>query len=153
LNKWPATTGMVVCLSIGVVMQALYRLGYKSTIILNTGLLFGLGINWFLGTLVAEHRTWLLRGRGVCEIAGCWPLVLALSIGLWCSQRFHLEFVFASSGVAFTLMLIRFLAEDAKRGGGPDDLTARERSFVTILGLSSYPTYLFHGPILMLAGW
>jgi peptidoglycan/LPS O-acetylase OafA/YrhL len=153
VNKWPAATGMAISLSIGVVMQILYRLGYNSALILNTGLLFGLGINWFLGALVAEHRNWLVRNRVFPAIARCWPLVLALSIGLWCSQRVHLEAVFISCGIAFTLMTVRFVAVDARRGTNRADLTPRQKSVVALLGLSSYPTYLFHGPILMLTGW
>ena len=151
--RWPATTGMAICLSVGVVTHVLYRLGYKSPLILNSGLLFGLGINWFLGALVAEHRDRLLRNRQLRALARCWPLFLALSIGLWCSQRVHLEAIFIGCGVAFTLMLVQFLAADERRHNQLDNSTRRHSSIVATMGLCSYPTYLFHGPLLMLGGW
>ena len=104
-TKWPATIGMAVCLTIGVATQLVYRLGYRSNPMMQFGLLFGLGISWFMGALVAEHREWLVKNRPMQTAARFWPLLLALVIALWCTQRVHLEFVFAGSGVAFTLML------------------------------------------------
>jgi peptidoglycan/LPS O-acetylase OafA/YrhL len=151
-SKWPATIGMAICLLIGIGTQLFYRLGFKSNAILQFGLLFGLGINWFLGSLVAEHRHWLLHNRGIREFARCWPLLLALSIAMWCSQRVHLEFVYTSSGMAFTLMLVRFLASDAQRNDVDEHVMSGHMSLPMILGLASYPTYLFHGPILVLTG-
>ena len=72
----------------------------------------------------------------------------------WCGQHVYIEFVYASSGVAFALMLVRFLAADARRTGVRDhDVSPAQKSIVAMLGLSSYPTYLFHGPILMVTGW
>ncbi len=54
------------------------------------------------------------------------------------------------SGFAFTLMLIRFIASD--HSGLPPLKPRWLEVSITWLGLSSYPTYLFHGPIIMLEG-
>jgi peptidoglycan/LPS O-acetylase OafA/YrhL len=152
-SRRPATIGMVIFLSIGATMQAVYRMGFKATPILGTGLLFGLGINWFLGALVAEHRVWLIRSRGFRLLGHGWVPMLIVSIAMWCSQRVKLEYVYIGCGLAFTLMMLRFLAVDAAHGGGRSGLTGIGKSIVTLLGMASYPTYLFHGPILMLVGW
>ncbi len=151
-SKRPATIGMAVCLTIGVASQLVYRLGYRSNPMMQFGLLFGLGISWFFGALVAEHREWLVKNDAMRAVAKWWPFMLAVVIGLWCTQRVHLEFVFAGSGVAFTLMLMQFLIADERTDGG-GETPAQHRPMVAMLGLSSYPTYLFHGPILMLTGW
>ena len=152
-SRWPASIGMAIFLAIGAAMQALYRVGFKAPPILGTGLLFGLGINWFLGALVAEHRGWLLQSRAFRVLRKCWIPTLVVSIGMWCSQRVKLEFVFITSGIAFTLMLVQFLATDAARNRRESDLSGVGKSIVTLLGTASYPTYLFHGPILILMGW
>lgn len=150
--KWPATIGMAICLTIGFASAILYRTGFRSTPMMHFGLLFGLGANWFLGALVAEHRDWLVRNQAVRVVARCWPLLLALVIGLWCTQRVHLEFIFAGSGVVFTLMLVQFLIVDASPEGHTGIVLTPPSSIIETLGLCSYPTYLFHGPILMVAG-
>ena len=153
LSKWPAAIGMGTCMLIGVAAQLVHRLGYRSPAMMQFGLLFGLGINWFLGAIVAEHRDWLVHNRTVQAVAKCWPVLLALTIGLWCTQRVHLEFVFVSSGLAFTLMLVQFLISDEQRIGNAPKVSGPERPIVAMLGLCSYPTYLFHGPMLTLFGW
>src|SRR5262249_5119821 len=129
-------------------------LGLRSPAILSTGMLFGLGINWFLGALVAEHRAWLRQDRQVQAIARLWPVLPALPIGLRCTARVGMEGVWMGRVVAFTLMLVRFRGRDQERAsqersGGT---RAESRPLITALGLASYPTYLFHGPILMLVG-
>ena len=145
----PATLGMVVCIAVGAVTQLLYRSGYRSSMILSTGLLFGLGFNWFLGALVAVHVDRLVRIPVVCLASRFWGLLLALTMVLWLSQRVHLEFVYLGAGIAFTLLLVRLLVVDARC----DPETGREPGpFPVLLGLASYPTYLFHGPILLLVG-
>jgi peptidoglycan/LPS O-acetylase OafA/YrhL len=153
-SRRPAAVGLALCIALGAGMQLPYRLGLRSPAILSTGMLFGLGINWFLGALVAEHRGWLRRDRQVQAIARLWPVLLALPIGLRCTDCVGMECVWMGSGLAFTLMLIRFLGRDQERAsqersGGP---SPGSRPLITALGLASYPTYLFHGPILMLAG-
>jgi len=134
---------------VGAVTQLLYRSGYRSSMILSTGLLFGLGFNWFLGALVAVHVDRLVRIPVVCLASRFWGLLLALTMVLWLSQRVHLEFVYLGAGIAFTLLLVRLLVVDARC----DPETGREPDlFPALLGLASYPTYLFHGPILLLVG-
>jgi peptidoglycan/LPS O-acetylase OafA/YrhL len=153
-SRRPAFVGIALCLVVGACTQIPYRLGLRSPAILSTGMLFGLGINWFLGALVAEHRDWLRRDPQVQAIARWWPAILALPIGLRCTDRIGMECVWMGSGLAFTLMLIRFLGRDWERAG-PDRAggpSPRSRRLITALGLASYPTYLFHGPILMLVG-
>ena len=64
-----------------------------------------------------------------------------------------IEFVLMGSGLAFALMLIRFLGKDHEASvvARPFD---RLRGSVDPqgLGLASYPTYLFHGPVMMAVG-
>jgi peptidoglycan/LPS O-acetylase OafA/YrhL len=145
----PVVAGTAACLGVGVLCQIIYRSGYHHPIILSTGLLFGLGINWFAGVLVALSSDRLASFRPLRWAARGWPLVLALTMLLWCSQRVHLEFVYLGAGLAFTLMLIRFVIAEADAG---TPAPRRPGRFATLLGLSSYPTYLFHGPILLLIG-
>jgi peptidoglycan/LPS O-acetylase OafA/YrhL len=71
---------------------------------------------------------------------------------MWYSQRVHLQVVYLVLGAAFTLMLIRFLAADPAAGAGMGAERGRWGGLIRLLGLSSYPTYLFHGPIVMLTG-
>jgi peptidoglycan/LPS O-acetylase OafA/YrhL len=145
----PAALGLVICIAIGMVTQLAYRSGYRSPIVLSIGLLFGLGFNWFLGALVAVNADQLVRLRTVDHAARLWPLLLAVTMGLWLSQRVHLECVYLCAGISFTLMLIRFLAADARQGS----TTRQEPDFLsTLFGLASYPTYLLHGPILLMMG-
>ena len=145
----PAALGMVVCIAVSAVTQFLYRSGHRSSMILSTGLLFGLGFNWFLGALVAVHVDRLVRIPLMCLASRFWSLLLAMTMALWYSQRVHPEFVYLGAGIAFTLLLVRLLVVDARcdseTGREPDPLPA-------FLGLASYPTYLLHGPILLMVG-
>jgi peptidoglycan/LPS O-acetylase OafA/YrhL len=152
-SRRPATLGMAICLVAGIAMQLIYRAGYKSGPVLATGLLFGLGINWFLGAMIAERSDSLARDRKVQAVARFWPAMVATSIALWCSQHVHLEYVYLSSGFAFSFMLVRFLGRDAEHPGRAEGGAEGRRRWVTLLGLASYPTYLFHAPILILVGW
>ena len=149
----PAAAGMLLCLTIGGLTHFVYRLGYKSHGLMQFGLLFGLGVNWFLGALIAERGDYLLGNSMVQTCSRYWPLALIASIGMWCSQRVHLEFVYVGSGIAFALMLVRFLVIDRTRDGLDDNRRASANTAILSLGLSSYPTYLFHGPILALGAW
>ena len=83
-------------------------------------------------------------------ISGFWPLVLILAMAMWYSQGIHLQVVYLVLGVAFTLMLMRFVVTEP-RGAKPMD-RGRAGALIRLLGLASYPTYLFHGPIVMLTG-
>jgi peptidoglycan/LPS O-acetylase OafA/YrhL len=69
---------------------------------------------------------------------------------MWFSQRVHLQLVYVVLAVAFTVMLIYIVAtEKDPRGRGASRRSSR---LVEMLGLASYPTYLFHGPLLLLVG-
>ena len=142
--------GMSLCLVLGLVLDWVYFSGYRTGYVRSPGLLFGLGIIWFQGALVAEYRALFRHSRVAQVIAGAWPLVLILAIAMWYSQRIHLQVVYLVLGVAFTLMLMRFVTTEA-RGARPLD-QSRAGALIRLLGLASYPTYLFHGPIVMLTG-
>ncbi len=150
----PIVAGIAVCLGIGGIMYLAYRLGLRSPAILSAATLFGLGINWFLGALVAAHRDRVAKDTRMQAVARSWPLVLAASVGLQCTDRVRIEFVLMGSGLAFALMLIRFLGAD-RAAAGPSrsgSLAPRTTAIIACLGLASYPTYLFHGPIMMAVG-
>jgi peptidoglycan/LPS O-acetylase OafA/YrhL len=117
-------------------------------------MLFGLGAIWFLGALVAAHGQQLARDTRAQALGRWWTLVLLASIGLRCTYLVGIEFVLVGSGLAFTLMLIRFLGKDHESdGGGPPVRSGpRPRAILEGLGLASYPTYLFHGPVMMAVG-
>ncbi|MDR3620375.1 MAG: acyltransferase [Paludisphaera borealis] len=149
LRLRPAVVGMGVCAGVGLILQIVYRAGFQSPAVLGTGLLFGLGTIWFLGALVAENTSGFREAPGLLTIARAWPLTLALSIGMWCSQRVHQEFVFLAAGGAFTLMLIHFIGQQRP---APTEPRREPRRHTEFLGLTSYPTYLFHGPILLAFG-
>jgi peptidoglycan/LPS O-acetylase OafA/YrhL len=146
----PTTLGMALCLVLAVALDGLYFTRYRTAYVRSPGLLFGLGIIWFAGALVAEYRG-ELRDSRVARIGSyLWIPVLLAAIALWYSQRVHLQVVYLVLGAAFSLMLIRFLAADHHAGAKAD--RGRWGALIRLLGLSSYPTYLFHGPIVMLTG-
>ena len=143
-----AWAGMGVCVAVGGGALLAYRLSPGRGAILSVGLLFGLGFNWYLGALVAAYQDRLSRSRLAGALSRGWPLVLAASMLARADGRLRLEFVFLGCGVAFALMMVRFAAADAARGG-PRPATPTP---VGLMGLASYPIYLFHGPIAMLVG-
>ena len=147
----PAVWGAVLFGTLALVLDVVYFAGWRSGVVRSPGLLFGLGFIWFQGVLVAEYRE-TLRGSWIAAAGSrFWPLVLALAMVLWLSRRVHLQVVYLVLGAAFTLMLIRFVAADASaRATAPR--RDRQAAWIRMLGLSSYPTYLFHGPIVMLVG-
>jgi peptidoglycan/LPS O-acetylase OafA/YrhL len=131
-------------------MLVCYRAGIAQRASLNVGLLFGLGINWFLGVLIAIHRKELARYPGVARTAAFWPVAFAAAVAMWASRRVPLEAVYMLSGLAFSLMLLRFLCVDrpVRRESEPRWIAATAKA----LGLSSFPMYLFHGPVLLFVG-
>jgi peptidoglycan/LPS O-acetylase OafA/YrhL len=141
------TLGMSVCVALTLILDWIYFSGHRTGYVRSTGLLFGLGIIWFQGALVAEHRAVLGRSPLARIISRFWPLVLASAIAMWFSQKIHLQAVYLMLGVAFTLMLIRFVVTEPSNVEQKDQ--SRTAAFIRLLGLSSYPTYLFHGPIVM----
>jgi len=146
----PTALGMGLCLVLALILDWVYFFQYQTGYVRSPGLLFGLGIIWFQGALVAEHREWLRSSRAARTASALWLLVLISAMAMWYSQSIHLQLVYLVLGAAFTLMLMRFVvtepcgARPVKRG--------RVGALIRLLGLASYPTYLFHGPIVMLAG-
>ncbi|MBX6312771.1 MAG: acyltransferase [Isosphaeraceae bacterium] len=141
----PAWLGVALCVAVAGAMQAVYALGLRTPWVLAVGLLFGLGLNWFLGALVALHLEALRGSRAIRMLARAWPLGLVLAACLRFDE--HIQGLVLPCGLAFGLLLVRFgPCEEA----GPATATWRS-SLARLLGLSSYPTYLFHGPVLMLA--
>lgn len=148
----PRLIGMIACFLIGGSLQAAYSLGMKSPLTLQAGMLFGLGTNWFLGALTARHREALVGNRAVTAAARAWPVLLLAAIAVHASGWVRPGIVFVGCGPVFALMLVRFLD-----GSRDVDRKLREGSPTVAalcrwMGLSSYPTYLFHGPILILIG-
>jgi peptidoglycan/LPS O-acetylase OafA/YrhL len=145
--------GMGLCVGVGFALQLVYRAGFHHHAVLGTGLLFGLGSLWFLGALTAENRSGFRDAPRLRAVARAWPLALALSIGMWCSQHVHQEFVFLCAGGSFTLKIVHFIGQDAlERDRDPNAPRREPRRHAVFLGLTSYPTYLFHGPLLLAFG-
>jgi peptidoglycan/LPS O-acetylase OafA/YrhL len=142
------TLGMGVCIGVALAMEVVHFRLHYSPLSRGLGSLFGLGAIWFLGAIVAEHRAALARSRLARLVSSCWPMILLLGMAIWFFQCVHIQVLFLVLAAAFSLMLVRFLTiEDATS-------PSRDRRWITttteILGQSSYPTYLFHGPLLML---
>lgn len=145
----PLRLGILLCLTISLPCQVYYFGFHKSLAVMNLGLLFGLGLNWFFGAWVAAQRTTLARSGKAQAIARTWPVFLVAAISLRYLDRVP-QLAYLLSGFAFTLMMVHFL------GAGEPERTTSEPSWVAKrvqeLGLSSYPMYLFHGPIILLVG-
>jgi peptidoglycan/LPS O-acetylase OafA/YrhL len=146
----PTTLGMGLCLILAVVLDWVYFAGYRTGYVRSPGLLFGLGMIWFQGALVAEYRDSLRHAALARTASRFWPCVLILAMVMWYSRRIHLQMVYLVLGAAFTLMLIQFVAAD--RPGARVSERDRCGALIRLLGLASYPTYLFHGPLVMLTG-
>jgi peptidoglycan/LPS O-acetylase OafA/YrhL len=153
-GRRPIAAGMAICLGVGGVAYLVYRLEQKSSALASISSLFGLGIIWFFGALVAAHRDRVARDARLQLLARTWPIILAASIALRCTYLVKTEFVMVGSGLAFTLMLVRFLGADRARAGraGAGGLGPPTRAIISGLGLASYPMYLFHGPVMMAVG-
>lgn len=146
----PAWVGLGVCVAVAVVAQALYATVGHNRAVYRTGGLFGMGVLWFEGALVAVHgKEWVKIGW-VRRAARFWPAALAFVIA-WKTALMPPHGMYLFSGLAFSLMLLHLIATSSAESApaGPGLWRAR---VVTTLGLASYPTYLFHGPILMLVG-
>ena len=142
--------GMSLCLTLALILDWVYFFGYRTGYIRSPGLLFGLGIIWFQGALVAEHREWLRSSQVARILSALWPLVLIMAMAMWYSQGIHLQVVYLVLGAAFTLMLMGFTVSESPTVKHVN--RASTGAIIHLLGLSSYPTYLFHGPIVMLTG-
>jgi peptidoglycan/LPS O-acetylase OafA/YrhL len=145
----PARVGMGACLAVAVVTQVLYVTVARNRYVYSAGMLMGLGMLWFAGALVAVYDNELGKVAWVRLAARAWPAVLAVAIG-WKTAHLPPHGLYLISGLAFTLMLLSFLAGSPMKT--PDGVGPWRAGAVTTLGLSSYPMYLFHGPLLMLLG-
>lgn len=147
----PTMLGMTVCLALAIILEWVYFVHFRTDpVVRSAGLLFGLGTIWFQGAIVAEYREPIRASRAARLISGLWPLVLALAIALWYARAIHIQILYLILGAAFTLMLMRFAAVDPPGARTPD--RGARSALIRAVGLASYPTYLFHGPLLMWLG-
>jgi peptidoglycan/LPS O-acetylase OafA/YrhL len=144
-----AWVGLAIAMGVLAVAQAHHFVKGFNPYVYGVGQLFGLGLIWFLGVLVAIYGDSIVRFRAVRVAARCWPAGIA-AVMLW--KFFHMTphgFYFIS-GLAFTLLMIRFHID-----ADPDVQPGRSRTRAKLaagLGLTSYPMYLFHAPLMMLVG-
>ena len=146
----PSWLGMGLCVALGGVCQGLYAIGYKDWYTLNVGMMFGLGADWFLGALVAVHGPSLVRHRPIRALAAAWPVAFGSAVALRADGRCPLQAIYLVLGIAFALMILRFQAVAAREAAGPRPAPSRFSKVAEVMGLASYPTYLFHGPVMLL---
>ncbi|APW61670.1 acyltransferase family protein [Paludisphaera borealis] len=147
----PTTLGMLICLTAALSLEWAYFLHFRSNAYIRVpGLLFGLGVVWFQGAMVAENRD-RLRDSKIARIASSlWPMVLVLAMVLWYFHTIHIQILYLILGAAFTLMLMRFAVVDRPGAVAPD--RGALGTLIRAIGMASYPTYLFHGPFVMWLG-
>jgi len=145
----PSVVGLFATIGLAVGCVGLKRLGLDSEVATRASMVFGLGSVWFLGAIVADRSDLLPRLRAVRWASACWPLALVGAMVLWYGQRTSQRVVYLTSGVAFTLMLVRFIIRENDAVPAPG---RQPREFTQALGLASYPTYLLHGPVLQGVG-
>jgi len=147
----PASIGLGCCLLVGGLLIWLYQEGYRQGWVLGFGMLFALGINWFLGALVAVHGPGLVRRPMIVALARSWPVGFGLAVALRAGNRVPELAIDLILGLTFALLLLRFIARDqADRARSRPKAPGWLDSTAGFVGLASYPTYLFHGPILLL---
>jgi peptidoglycan/LPS O-acetylase OafA/YrhL len=145
----PAWLGLAISAGAAAVTQLLYVTVARTPVVYASGMLLGLGMLWFPGALVAIHGEAWVQNRWLRRIARLWPIVLAGAIA-WQFFRLPPQGVYLVSGFAFVLMMLHFIATSPAET--PANVSPWRSALVTTSGLSSYPMYLFHGPISMLAG-
>ena len=147
----PAWVGLGCCVGLGGGLIGLHWLGYRHGLILGFGLLFGLGVNWFLGALVAIHGPRLVRRGAIRNLARLWPVGFAVAVGMRAGDRIPELAIDLWLGVTFAGLLLRLIAADQadQSQRRPSTRPAWLGSLAEFVGLASYPTYLFHGPILL----
>ncbi len=148
----PAWFGLAVSALVGGSLVSLHLLGYRHGLILGFGLLFTLGINWFLGALVAVHGPDLVRQGWVRSLARLWPVGLVLVVWIRATGRVPELPIDLLLGVIFAGLLLHLIAVDAADQLHPQPAPNWLARLAGFVGLASYPTYLFHGPILLLWG-
>jgi peptidoglycan/LPS O-acetylase OafA/YrhL len=145
----PSVVGLFATLGLAVGCVGLGRAGLDSEAATRASMVFGLGSIWFLGAIVADRADRLPGLRAARWASACWPLLLVAAMVLWHGQWTSQRVVYLTSGVAFTLLLMRMVIQEHDAGPAPK---RPPRSFVQALGLASYPTYLLHGPVLQGVG-
>jgi peptidoglycan/LPS O-acetylase OafA/YrhL len=141
--------GMAIATAVLGITQAHHFVRGYTPLVYGLGQLFGLGLIWFLGVLVAIYGDALVRFPLVRLVARCWPAGIA-AVMLW--KFFHQtpHGFYLISGLTFTLLMIRFhIDDDPEARVRRSDFRAK---LAAGLGLTSYPMYLFHGPLMMLTG-
>ena len=88
-----------------------YRTGY----VRSPGLLFGLGIIWFQGRWSPSTASGFGQLQAAAGSRGSGPWCSSLAMAMWYSQGIHLQVVYLVLGVAFTLMLMRFVVTEPRR--------------------------------------
>ena len=147
---------MILCVVLAGILQWLYRHGERNELTLQVGQVFGLGAIWFMGALIAVHGPALARYRAARVAAISWPFLFALSVWLRADGRCPDQWIYLILGVAFSLMILRFQAADVLNSDRPAHAPRWLEATAKVVGLASYPTYLFHGPLLLLiasANW
>lgn len=147
-----SAVALAICLAVACATQAVYLFLVRHPIVYSTGMLFGLGVSWCLGAVVAQHSRVLLARGWLRILARCWPAFLATGIYWHYDHRLPVQGVYAWCRLAFTLMLLRFLDQPTAQVEGAEARPGKSREWVRLFGLTSYPMYLFHGPFLMLVG-
>jgi peptidoglycan/LPS O-acetylase OafA/YrhL len=145
----PAWVGLGLCAATAAVTQVLYVTVARTPVVYGTGMLLGLGMIWFTGVLVAIHGARLIRVPAVKALTRTWPL-LVVGVMAWAYAGLPPHGQYLISGAAFTLMLLGFLDAPKESPRGP--VSPWRAKAIESLGLMSYPMYLFHGPLMMLAG-
>ncbi len=145
----PAWAGMALCFGVLVVTLVDHAVRGYDRYVYSFGQLIGLGTVWFLGVFAAIHGDYLVRIPWVRRLARFWPAGIPV-VMIW--QFFHLtpHGLYSISGMTFALMMIRF--HDGVDVVRPRVESSWRKSFAESVGLTSYPMYLFHGPVMMLVG-
>ena len=149
--------GLSLCFATALVTQILYVTVARHPFVYGLGMLFGLGMIWFGGVMIAQRGETWLEQRAVRVAAAFWPGVFASAL-LWKYMHLPPQGIYLIPGVAFSLMMLRFMdleqqRREAEANGPPTGIVSEARvRAIEALGLASYPMYLFHGPLMMLVG-
>ena len=110
--------------------------------------IFGLGLFWLFGAMLVSRWSWLEKRSWLRKASQLWPL---LFVGYYLLD-WHLALPWSSLGFVllnyllipvFFLMLVAFATWSSR--------SPRFVAFSQLLGDLSFPLYLFHGPVLILA--
>lgn len=149
-RDWTSRTGLLICVTVAAALQMLYLSPLRSPVVYSAGMLFGLGVFWFLGAVLAQHSRSVVQTPWMRVAARAWVPLLALGFCWKYDTRLPFQGFYVLSGLAFVLMLARFLQAPEPEPGAV--APAWRTRLVEGLGLLSYPMYLFHAPFMMLIG-